>query len=1479
MKSLKALARLGSILGAFIILLPWPAISGMTDYCSVPPFLSNTVPPNILIVLDNSGSMNFQAYATTYDPAQFASGQYYGLFDATKYYQYTNSLRWEPVAGVTTTNPIPATGPQGATSTAHPIASGNFLNWATMSRLSVAKKLLIGGKANPRSPSGAVTVKLEGESAWGFTKTYDNTTTLDLIAPFQGNHSYQMSSAAALSIIPVGGSSSTVYTVPSGDISNPPAWTKFPSTPTTGWDKVDDTISPISNDGDATYIQAQNTASPALFDYNYTGGNTGTITKVSLRVVAKRSSGSSTRRIQGVLNMSGTDFPSSYSNLSSSYGTYTFDWTTNPATGAAWAWSDIKSVGVGNLQAFGVKANQAYASLYPRVTQVSLVITTSTPSGGPYNIIVDQGMKPATGIIDNLSSSAKFGLMYYNLGDGIESGYANGNHDGGEINTYIDFGSTTSMITSINNKTADTWTPLGETLYEGIRYFRQDAPFYTGNTPPDYQTGNNYDPYYYQYSKVAGLGLSDRFVPCAKSFVLMLTDGESGQDTNIPVSIKGLSSSYRFAGTAPGTTYQYNGTDYLIDVARWARTTDHRTLLNGNQNVVIYPVFMFGQGSTLLKDTAINGGFNDLNSDGAPGPAIEEYLRDSNEDGSITTADDPITYFEGDDGFELEEGITDAVISILKRAGSGTAVSVLTTSSRNVSSLLQAYFYPVRKYDAFKSVSWIGYLQNLWVDPKSNLREDAPPPNKDLALRLDQDRIAKIYFDTANQEAKVGFFSTDVNGKSAALDSCTPNSTASFSALSPLFEAGERLATTNPSARKIFTSTRVVRGTGVTSPSCPPSSSSLTPPDCFTTSGVMGDPDLMAALNADTTYSGEEIIRYVRGECLESGVQDDTDCGSGAAAPKFRDRRVPVAGVDRVWKLGDIISSTPKQMGSTPNNAYVTEYGDASYYKYVTTTNYRDRSAISIVGANDGMLHAFRVGYLKDRGLGTGIKALYKNAIGDADLASGSTDGIGKEVWGFIPFNAFPYLKYLADPNYCHIYYNDLPIKIVDASLGGASAATRNPDGSSWRTIVIGGMRYGGACSGGSPSTPLPNVGFSSYYAIDITNPEVPVPLWEFSDVDMGYAAGAPAVLRTGDKTLNGHWYLAIGSGSTRLPKANTDIERDRIGRVYILDMETGTLVKKIDLDHNAIVGGMLPVDVNRDYRSEAIYFGTSYKEAVGPWKGKLMKLDIPDGDLTSASISLPTALFEGDYPFTTTPEAARYETQDVWVYAGSGKYLSDVDEADKSDQIFIGIIDKSPGIPFVTSLTRGNLDERTGATVTGSVRSTELVCLYNKTATPPAFANQLVVTEIDPSVPPPGASTIGWYVLFRDGERLVTRPLSAGGLVNFISYIPSADLCSYGGDSKVYAVEYHNGTPPASIALRSPDMTGGVTTGTVTVSNSTGSITGAPPQGEGIIMLPPKDGDDLLKQKIQIGTTEILEAEVKPPISLFTTVMHWMKR
>src|SRR3972149_9437675 len=206
-----------------------------SDYAAMPPFMSTSLEPNVLIVLDNSGSMNDEAYATTYDPTQFSSGQYYGLFDATKYYQY-NGTRWEPISGYTTTSDaIPSSGPSGSASTTNPIASGNLLNWATMRGISVAKKLLIGGKGNPRSWNGTVTVKLEGETTWGFSKVFDNTSSANLISSFTGNYRYRVSSAARFYVEPVTSGTDTIYVSPNANYSTIPAgWTVFPAS-TNAW--------------------------------------------------------------------------------------------------------------------------------------------------------------------------------------------------------------------------------------------------------------------------------------------------------------------------------------------------------------------------------------------------------------------------------------------------------------------------------------------------------------------------------------------------------------------------------------------------------------------------------------------------------------------------------------------------------------------------------------------------------------------------------------------------------------------------------------------------------------------------------------------------------------------------------------------------------------------------------------------------------------------------------------------------------------------------------------------------------------------------------------------------------------------------------------------------------------------------------------------------------------------------------------------
>ena len=86
---------------------------------------------------------------------------------------------------------------------------------------------------------------------------------------------------------------------------------------------------------------------------------------------------------------------------------------------------------------------------------------------------------------------------------------------------------------------------------------------------------------------------------------------------------------------------------------------------------------------------------------------------------------------------------------------------------------------------------------------------------------------------------------------------------------------------------------------------------------------------------------------------------------------------------------------------------------------------------MAYVGANDGMLHAFKHGKLEQTWTGKGTNDQARLANPDP------TTPLGSEVWAFVPKNSLPYLKYLADEDYCHLYYVDAPSTIIDASIGG----------------------------------------------------------------------------------------------------------------------------------------------------------------------------------------------------------------------------------------------------------------------------------------------------------------------------------------------------------------------------------------------------------------------------------------------------------
>ena len=129
--------------------------AGISDHCQVPPYVVQNIPPNVLILFDVSGACRPIAYSegtrlrptrrtTTPAPApigarstttlgRLASHRYYGYFDPDQWYTYGSNV-------------FTAVGPRTATNPDH-YWSGDFLNWLTMRRIDIMRKVLIGGTA------------------------------------------------------------------------------------------------------------------------------------------------------------------------------------------------------------------------------------------------------------------------------------------------------------------------------------------------------------------------------------------------------------------------------------------------------------------------------------------------------------------------------------------------------------------------------------------------------------------------------------------------------------------------------------------------------------------------------------------------------------------------------------------------------------------------------------------------------------------------------------------------------------------------------------------------------------------------------------------------------------------------------------------------------------------------------------------------------------------------------------------------------------------------------------------------------------------------------------------------------------------------------------------------------------------------------------------------------------------------------------
>jgi hypothetical protein len=400
----------------------------------------------------------------------------------------------------------------------------------------------------------------------------------------------------------------------------------------------------------------------------------------------------------------------------------------------------------------------------------------------------------------------------------------------------------------------------------------------------------------------------------------------------------------------------------------------------------------------------------------------------------------------------------------------------------------------------------------------------------------------------------------------------------------PLWEALEKLEGMKPSDRTVYT---VKGGTRVSF-----DSTNISPADL--------------GLEPADRDGRDALINHVKGI---DAYDIDGDSDKSDKRPKM---------------LGDIFHSAAAIVGE-PSRFFIdeTEYeyaGAVQAYAQFYKDN-KDRPKVIMVGANDGMLHAF-----------------------------GAGDGF--EKWAIIPGSLLPSLKSMKSSwdQYVstgtsppHLYYVDSSPKVADVWFY-SSTDDRTKSASEWRTVLVCGLRKGG----------------KKYLALDITNTLSPQFLWEFPTdaatlAKMGGSWSEPAIGRV--KVIVGsaaeeRWVALFGGGLDPVDPTK--------GRAFfVVDIKTGAKIWEFSYDGgdarkqymtHPLAAAPTAVDVNGDGYIDRVY--------IGDLGGQLWMFDLSQKDAAlwtgQRLFTAPTSPSE-KHPIYYQPAVAFDKNGTPWVYFGTG--------------------------------------------------------------------------------------------------------------------------------------------------------------------------------------------------------------------------------
>ncbi|MDS4012805.1 MAG: PilC/PilY family type IV pilus protein [Candidatus Accumulibacter sp.] len=520
---------------------------------------------------------------------------------------------------------------------------------------------------------------------------------------------------------------------------------------------------------------------------------------------------------------------------------------------------------------------------------------------------------------------------------------------------------------------------------------------------------------------------------------------------------------------------------------------------------------------------------------------------------------------------------------------------------------------------------------------------------------------------------------------------------------------------------------------------------------------------------------GETLVNFLRGDATNEGTVDNRTA-------LYRKRTTSGSDVHR--PLGDIAGSEPVYVQAPP---WI--YVDQQYEEFRESQS--NRKAMIYVGANDGMLHAF---YAADAGAGI---------VG------------GDEAWAYVPRLVFPRLARLADKRYptSHQYTVDGTPVMGDICADTPANCRAATTPALWKTILVGGLNHGGR----------------GYYALDITDPEHPKALWEFTHDNLGYSFGNPVITKLRDGT----WVVLFASGYNNITPG------DGQGRLFIVNANTGALVASIN--GGSISTGVGSVDSPSGLAKISAWANfpdlnnTAERVYGGDLEGNLWRFDI-NGEIPQTAdppvydaqrlASLRDAT-GSPQPITTRPELGRIAYHPV-VFVGTGKLLGGNDfqpirasSPRFQPQSFYAIKDRLTDTDFGNPRTT-TVEQPTGTgttttqvsnftpwvLATGTCQTGNRLCragdpIVQVAALPrltgetdEAYALRQQQTRQATLRQAFGAYNDGWYLDFpADGEQANTDPVLASGILVFNTNRPlEGGGCVPVAVSYQYSLDYRTG-------------------------------------------------------------------------------------